>query len=89
MQVAAWVCAPGWQANNSNPRALAVFTVEVSQNTIAEFRLGFAWQDMRFPSVIIPWGDGVSYNGSELFRITATYQGSGVIPMAATMIGEE
>lgn len=89
LQVAAWNCVVAWQANNTAGRSSAVFVVQVSLNTIAEFRIGFAFQDMRFPSLVIPWGDGVSYNGNELFRITATYEGNAVVPMAATMIGEE
>lgn len=88
-QISAWQVPAIWQSNNSTPGSIGIFFLEKAQSSIAEFRLGFAYQDMRWASIIIPFGDGISFSGSEQIRVRATPEQGSTARYSSTMIGEE
>jgi hypothetical protein len=86
-QIGAWKMSFNFNANNSTGEYCGQFFLEVSQNTIAEFQLANTYTDMRFPSIIIPFGDGITFSGSQQVRVRVVPFDLGIF--TSTMIGEE
>lgn len=85
--IAGWKVPFNFLANNSAGEYCGQVFLEVSQTTIAEFQIGNTYQDMRFPSVVIPFGDGISFSGKEQVRVRLVPNDQSI--WSSTMFGEE